>query len=67
LVDEEDAQIVKAIISMAKSLNKKTIAEGAETKEVVDELKKFDIDYIQGFYFATPMPKEELKKYLNSF
>jgi diguanylate cyclase (GGDEF)-like protein len=67
LVDEEDAQIVKAIISMAKSLNKKTIAEGAETKEVVEELKKLGVDYIQGFYFAKPMPKEELKEYLNSF
>ncbi|GAX88248.1 conserved hypothetical protein [Lebetimonas natsushimae] len=67
LKDEEDEQIVKAIISMAKSLNKKTIAEGAETKEIVDELKKLGVDYIQGYYFAKPMPKEKLKNFLENF
>ena len=67
LVDEENKQIVKAIVSMAKAMNKKTIAEGAETKEIVNELKKMEVDYIQGFYFAKPMPKEELRKFLASF
>ena len=52
---------------MAKALNKKTIAEGAESKEIVEELKNLGVDYIQGYYFAKPMPKEELKKFLASF
>jgi len=67
LDDYEDEQIVKAIISMAKALNKKTIAEGAESKEIVDELKSLGVDYIQGYYFAKPMPKEELREFLASF
>ena len=67
LVDEEDKQIVKAIVSMAKAMHKKTIAEGAESKEIVDELKEMGVNYIQGFYFAKPMPKEELRQFLASF
>jgi EAL domain-containing protein (putative c-di-GMP-specific phosphodiesterase class I) len=64
LIDKETLQIVKAIIFMANALHKKTIADGIETKEVV---KKLVVDYIPGFYFAKPMPKEELKKILAFF
>ena len=67
LLDEEDRHIVDAIISMAKALHKKTIAEGVEEKEIVDYLKNAGVDYIQGFYFAKPMPKEELKKFIENF
>ncbi len=66
MVDEEDRSIVDAIISMAKALHKKTIAEGVEEKEIVDYLKKAGVDYIQGFYFAKPMPKEALKEFINN-
>ena len=67
MIDEEDKSIVNAIISMAKALNKKTIAEGVEEKEIVECLKKAGVDYIQGFYFAKPMPKEALKKFIKDF
>jgi len=67
MIDEEDKSIVNAIISMAKALNKKTIAEGVEEKEIVECLKKAGVDYIQGFYFAKPMPKEALKKFIRDF
>ena len=65
--DEEDRSIVDAIISMAKALKKKTIAEGVEEKEIVDYLKKAGVDYIQGFYFAKPMPKEALREFIKNF
>jgi len=67
LVDEGDKHIVDAIISMAKALNKKTVAEGVEEKETLDYLKKAGVDYIQGYYFAKPMPKENLKEYIKNF
>ncbi|GAB6045169.1 hypothetical protein JCM11957_07670 [Caminibacter profundus] len=67
LVEKEDKHIVQAIISMAKAMNIRTIAEGVESKEAVNELKKMGVDYIQGFYFAKPMPKEELREFLSSF
>ena len=67
LDDEEDKNIVNAIISMAKALHKKTIAEGVEDKETVAYLKEAGVDYIQGFYFAKPMPKEALREYVENF
>ena len=67
LKDEGDRYIVDAIISMAKALHKKTIAEGVETKEIADYLKKAGVDYIQGYYFAKPMPKEALKGFIENF
>ena len=63
LKDPEDNAIVQAIIQMAKSLNLKTIAEGVEDKEVVELVRQYGCDEIQGFYFAKPMPHDELIVY----
>ena len=65
--NEESRSIVNAIISMAKALNKKTIAEGVEDKDTLEYLKNHGIDFIQGFYFAKPMPKEELREFIENF
>jgi len=43
-----------------------TIAEGVETENQVKILQKLNCDYLQGFYFAKPMPIEELKKFLQN-
>lgn len=48
---------------MAKSLNLKTIAEGVEDKEVVERVRQYGCDEVQGFYFAKPMPYDELIRY----
>lgn len=62
-------KILEAVIKMAKSLNMPVIAEGVEEEKQVKMLKRLGCDYIQGYYFAKPMPKEEyltlLKKYRN--
>jgi diguanylate cyclase (GGDEF)-like protein/PAS domain S-box-containing protein len=65
--DEEDISISTAIISMGHSLDKKIVAEGVETKEQVEFLKNNGCDYIQGFYFAKPLKKDEFIKYIKSF
>ncbi|MEO1923960.1 MAG: EAL domain-containing protein [Nautiliaceae bacterium] len=59
--------ITKAIIAMAKSLNIKTVAEGVETKEELEVLKKLNCDIIQGYYFAKPMKLEKLKNFIIDF
>lgn len=58
--DKDDAAITTAIIQLAKSLNLKIIAEGAEKIENVDFLREKGCDQIQGYYFAKPMPAHEL-------
>jgi len=51
--------MVKAVSNMAQALNLKTVAEGVETHEQKQLLSAMGIDYLQGFYFAKPMPNEE--------
>jgi len=62
--DEEDAAITKAVIALAKSLNLKVIAEGVETKEQKDFIVENGCENIQGYFYAKPMPSDELESVL---
>jgi PAS domain S-box-containing protein/diguanylate cyclase (GGDEF)-like protein len=53
--------IVESIIFISKQLNIKTIAEGVETKEQFELLKKMGCDYFQGYLFYKPMPSKEFE------
>ncbi len=48
--------IIASVVRMAKWLSIPTIAEGVEEKQQVDFLQGIGCDYIQGYYFARPMP-----------
>jgi diguanylate cyclase (GGDEF)-like protein/PAS domain S-box-containing protein len=54
-VDPEDAAIVTAIVAMARSLDVDVVAEGVETEEQVDELKRLGCRRAQGYLLARPM------------
>lgn len=60
--DSYDAIIVKTVIEIAKARNIKVIAEGVETREQWECLKTLGCDEIQGYYFARPIPPEEVEK-----
>ena len=62
--DVNDAAIVRAIIQMAHSLNLRTIAEGVEDARLLAALREEGCDDAQGYYFARPMPADELVRYL---
>ncbi|MBZ4672712.1 MAG: signal transduction sensor histidine kinase/response regulator [Deferribacteraceae bacterium] len=51
--------IVKTIIELSNNLGIQTIAEGVETKEQADLLSELGCKYLQGYYFAKPMPLED--------
>lgn len=57
-----DAAITTAIIDMAHSLGMRVVAEGVETAEQFDFLRKRACDEVQGYYFAQPLPAEEISE-----
>lgn len=56
--------LVKVIIQMAKTLGIAVVAEGVETREQMLFLKNIGCEYIQGFYFAKPMPRDEFLAFI---
>jgi diguanylate cyclase (GGDEF)-like protein len=58
------ASIVRAIIDMAHNLGFTVIAEGVETAEQVEFLRRHGCDLGQGFFFARPMPAADLAERL---
>lgn len=58
--DESTKVITESIVSMVKKLGYETVAEGVETEEQYEYLKKIDCDNIQGFLLGKPMPAEDI-------
>lgn len=65
--DPDDAAIVRAIISMARSLKLKVIAEGVETGELASILHLYQCHEAQGYHYARPMPADALVDWLQSY
>lgn len=52
--------LIQSIVALCKNMNMKIIAEGIETKEEAHILRDLGCEMAQGFYFAKPMPEEEV-------
>ena len=67
-LDEDNAskglKIVESVVSMARKLRLLVIAEGAQTKQQVDQLLSVGCRYIQGYYFHEPLPVGRMEKLL---
>ncbi len=64
--DRDDAAIVQAIITLAKTLSLGVVAEGVETSEQLAFLADLGCDQYQGFYFSSALPPKELIELLRS-
>lgn len=56
--------IVQAIVNLAHALDMDAIAEGIETQQQVQTLQTLGCEYGQGYYFARPLPAEEVRSLL---
>ena len=65
--NEKNIELIRSIIGLGKNLKMNIVAEGVENKEEVDTLKFLGCDRAQGYYFAKPLPEDEIVKLLNSW
>lgn len=54
----------KFAIDMLKSLGMEIVAEGVETKEQLDGMEEFGINYIQGYYFSKPLCENDVIEFV---
>lgn len=62
--NEKTFQVVKLLVDLLHHAGFIVVAEGLETGEQVEKAEEIGFDRIQGFYFAQPMPVEELEHFL---
>jgi len=62
--EKENAEIVKAILSLGHALDLTVVSEGVEHENQVKLLKKMGCDCVQGFYFSKPLPADEATAFL---
>lgn len=60
--DHQNASIVKAVISLAHSLNLKVVGEGVETEEEYDCLQRMRCNEMQGYYRGRPVPAQSFSQ-----
>jgi diguanylate cyclase (GGDEF)-like protein/PAS domain S-box-containing protein len=58
--DRDDAAIVSTVITLARQLNLKSLAEGVETREQLAFLRTRGCDSYQGYLFCRPLPADEV-------
>ncbi len=58
----ESLAIINAVVAMAKSLDMTTTAEGVETLEEAELIRRMGCDKIQGYYFGRPMTHDDALK-----
>ncbi|NJN76696.1 MAG: EAL domain-containing protein, partial [Synechococcaceae cyanobacterium RL_1_2] len=63
-VNGENSAIVNAIVTLAHSMEMDIVAEGIETKEQMDYLRKLGCEYGQGYYFSAPVDGHKAEQLL---
>ena len=62
VTEHNDAAIARTVISMARSLDMQAIAEGVETREQAEFLRRLECPEVQGFLFCPPVSAEDFER-----
>lgn len=63
---KSSAEIVRAILDLARTLGMDTVAEGIETQEQIERLKSLGCQMGQGYYFARPLPADVVSQMMTA-
>ena len=66
LANENDKAVTSAVISLARKLNLRVIAEGVENDAQADFLRDINCDEMQGYLFSKPLPAREIEELLKA-
>jgi diguanylate cyclase (GGDEF)-like protein len=58
--DARRAEVVRTVLQLGRSLNKRVVAEGVETREELETLQEMGCRYVQGYLFGKPFPVQAL-------
>lgn len=63
---ERDMAVVEGVIELVHKFRIRTVAEGIESSDQVEDLKRMGCDFVQGYVFYRPMPEAEYAQVLDS-
>ncbi len=58
----QNAAIIRSIVTLAEALGMETTAEGAETEDQIELIRRLGCSHIQGFYYGPPIEAEDLRE-----
>ena len=59
-----DKNVLEFSMQLAKMMKLKTVAEGVETEEQAERIRSLGGDYIQGYLFSKPLPRDRLEEFI---
>jgi diguanylate cyclase (GGDEF)-like protein/PAS domain S-box-containing protein len=62
--DGSGSEIVQTIMTLARQLGLKVVAEGVETAEQLARLEALGCEYVQGYYFSRPLAGEKIEEFV---
>jgi len=65
--EPEVLHVIEAIVALARTMQKRVVVEGVETREDVDGLRQLGEMDMQGFYFGRPQASEEFASSLKAW
>jgi diguanylate cyclase (GGDEF)-like protein/PAS domain S-box-containing protein len=63
-IDPQSAALVESMAHIARALKLNMVAEGVETQEQLDQLRRMGVVVVQGYLFAKPMPADQVPTFL---
>ncbi len=64
--DQKTSAFYKSIVDAFKNMGYDLVSEGVETRDEMELLEKWGVDYIQGYYYSKPLPARELMDFLKN-